>query len=220
MSFTVQDCLTEAQNLLNDAPGTLFTNTVLQPFFDKAYAELNYKLELADVNTEWEEDGSTIFPANAGQFTYTPLPIDFYSPIELHEKAPNEADNFYTLMVRTMWLPDRSIAPYLTWWTYREQQITFLGCSASRQVRLRYYKIYPAIVGVSDVVVVNNSKTYLAARTAALAAFAIGENETRAAALNDDAESALEMIVRLSNKNRQVLRTRRRAFAINRGYLW
>jgi hypothetical protein len=220
MSFTVNDVLTEAQNLLNDSAATLFTNAVLQPFFDKSYAELNYKLELADVNTNWEEAISMIIAASAVPITYTPLPVDFYSPIELHEKAVGEADNFYTLMVRTMWLPDRTIAPYLTWWTYREQTITFLGASQSREVRLRYNKIYPTITAVGDTVVVNNAKTYLSARTAALAAFSIGENETRASALNDDASLALEMIVRLSNKNRQVLRTRRRAFAINRGYLW
>ena len=221
MSFTVNDVLTESQNLLNDASGTLFTDTVLQPFFDKSYSELNYRLELADVNTNWEEVGSPItIAASTVQVTYTPLPADFYSPIELHEKAPGENDSFYTLMVRTMWLPDRTIAPYLTWWTYREETITFLGASQDRVVRLRYNKIYPVITGVGDTVVVNNSKTFLAARTAALAAFAIGENETRASALNQDAISAIDMIVRLSNKNRQVLRTRRRAFAINRGYLW
>ena len=217
MSYTVGDVLAESQALLNDALGTLFTTTLLLPYFKKSYDELRDLLELADVPVIWEATSAQSVAIGITTFT---MPADFFNPIELHEKDNGTPDNNYSLMQRVMWLPDAVSGPSLTWWEYREQAINWVAATSIRQVRLRYYKALPTITVVGDVVTVNNAKTYLASRTASLAAFGIGENETRAKVFNDDAYMALDRIKRMAVKNGQQNRTRRRPFTIPRGFYW
>lgn len=218
MAYTVANVLTESQALLNDQSGTLFTNATLLPYFQKAYQELQDLLQLSDVPVIWEATAATTISALGT--TFTPMPADFFNPIELHEKAVGEPDFFYQLMVRVMWLPEAQQGPALTWWEYREEAINFIGSTAARQVRLRYYKALPTITVVGDTVTVNNAKTYLASRVAALAAFTIGEDYERAEALNQDANLALDRIKRMSIKTNQINRTRRKPFSNRRGYYW
>lgn len=218
MAYTVGNVLTESQALLNDQSGTLFTTATLLPYFQKAYSELQDLLQLADVPVIWTETVATTITAGGG--TFTPMPADFFNPIELHEKAVGEADSFYTLMSRVMWLPDTTPGPFLTYWAYLEERIDLNPANANRSVRLRYYKALPTITVVGDTLTVNNAKTYLASRTAALAAFTIGEDSERAMALNEDANLALDRIKRMSIKANQINRTRRRPFASRRGYYY
>lgn len=216
-TYTVTDVIDESRALLNATAATnLFTETQLLPLFKKAYDELQDLLQLADVPVIWE--ASVVTPVAIGITTLV-LPADFYNPIELHEKDVGQTDDNYFLMQRVMWLPDAIPSNMLTWWEYREQAINFLAATAARTVRLRYYKALPTITVGADVVAVNNAKTFLASRTAALAAFTIGEDNERASALQSDADSALDRIKRLSVRNSQELRTRRRPFMVPRG-IW
>jgi len=215
--YTVAEVIEESRALLNATAATnLFTETQLLPLFKKAYDELQDLLQLADIPVIWESVVPTNVPINGTTLT---LPADFYSPIELHEKDVGQTDDNYSLMQRVMWLPDAISSNMLTWWEYREQAINFIPPLAARTVRLRYYKALPTIVDGTDDVEVNNAKTFLAARTAALAAFTIGEDNERASALQEDANAALDRIERLSVKNSQELRARRRPFMVPRG-IW
>lgn len=218
MAYTVGDVLTESQALLNDQSGTLFTTASILPYFQKAYNELQDLLQLADIPVIWTETVAT--PIASGGVVFTPMPADFFNPIELHEKSPGQTDSFYTLMSRVMWLPDVVAGPFLTYWNYTEQTINFTPANANRVVRLRYYKALPTITVVGDTLDVNNAKTFLASRTAALAAFTIGEDGERAGVLNEDANLALDRIKRMSIKANQINRTRRRPFATKRGYYY
>jgi len=215
--YTVTEVIEESRALLNATAATsLFTETQLLPLFKKAYDELQDLLQLADVPVLWE----SVVPANVGIGTTTlTLPADFFAPIELHEKDVGQTDDNYFLMRRVMWLPDAVPGPLLTWWQYREQTINFIAATSIRTVRLRYYKALPTITIGADTIAVNNAKTFLASRTAALAAFTIGEDNERAGALQSDADAALDRIKRLSVKNSQELRSRRRPFMVPRG-IW
>ncbi len=216
-TYTVSDVITESRALLNATAATnMFTEAQLLPLFKKAYDELQDLLQLADIPVIWED--TVVNPVAIGVTTLT-LPSNFFSPIELHEKDVGQTDDNYTLMQRVMWLPDAISAPTLTWWEYREQAINFIAATSARVVRLRYYKALPTITAGGDTVGVNNAKTFLASRTAALAAFTIGEDNERAAALQEDANLSLDRIKRLSVKNSQELRTRRRPFMVPRG-IW
>jgi hypothetical protein len=67
-----------------------------------------------------------------------------------------------------------------------------------------------------------NSRSYLSYKTAALCAMFIGENESRAKILNDQADEAMERLEGISNKGRQQIMTRHRPFRAaykSRGYI-
>lgn len=57
-----------------------------------------------------------------------------------------------------------------------------------------------------------NVETYLGYKTAALCSMYIGENGTRAAALNGQAQEAIERALNIPTKSRQAMMTRRRPF--------
>jgi hypothetical protein len=209
MSYTVGDCITEAQALLNDQAGQLFTSTILLPYFKKAHDELGWRLDLSDVPVLFEAFFEfPDFPP--GTTDLLPLPADFVEPIELHEKPAGSLDPNYTLIVRVTFLPDLTPDESFNFWSYTANDIHVIGNTTTRHVRMRYRYLIPTITGLSNPVIVVNAKTYLSSRTAALAAFTIGENPDRASALQADADSALDTLIRMSVKNNQSLRTRRR----------
>src|SRR5690606_2389933 len=98
---------------------------------------------------------------------------------------------------------------HLRVWTWREEQIYFLGATMDREIRIRYVKSLDALT-LGSTVAITNALTVLAARTAALAARHIGENPTRASELDADAAFNLDTFIVTSIRQNQGLPTRRR----------
>jgi hypothetical protein len=137
--------------------------------------------------------------ANAIEVT---LPSDTVLPIELGERANNTTDLF-SGVEEVDDIPEMDQLEYIAYWTWREEHLYINSPSTAREVKLKYWKSLAAITGDSSSISVLNSTEYLANKTAALCARYIGENPTRADALDGEAERALHMMLAVEAKSKQ-----------------
>jgi hypothetical protein len=112
----------------------------------------------------------------------------------------------------------------LLYWYWENQMIKFNpnGAITTREVELKYISQVPQIAATENSVIgIINARSYLSYKTAAFCAMFIGENESRAKTLEDQANKALERMTGISNKGRQQFATRHRPFRAGykmRGY--
>jgi hypothetical protein len=142
---------------------------------------------------------------------------------EVGERMGGSADPFIELNKRefpTIYPANTS----LLYWYWENQQIKFNpnGANTTREIQLKYVRqaIQQAITE-NSVIGTINARSYLSYKTAAFCAMFIGENESRAKVLEDQAEKALERITGINNKGRQQIMTRHRPFRASykmRGY--
>lgn len=212
--YIVTDVLDEARVLLNDVGIQIYTNAVLKPCFSKAFDELIRKIQNNGIALVFEQSAVISVAANATQVDISTL-TNLITPIELHEKAVGAADSFYQPMNKVMWLPDIPQSTYITYWQWRKQLIFITSPLTARSVRVRYSTDFPTLA-LGDTVPVNNAKSFLAARTASIAAFAIGSNPSKAEVFEADAEIRKDEVIRHGVNDRQNLPARRRSFSIYR----
>lgn len=211
---TLGDAIVEASLLLNDVSNQKFTVVALVGFAKKAFLDLELKLLVNGLPIGIQID--TIQTIPAGQTFYT-LPPDMFRPFKMEER-PTGSDSsvLFSPMEEKSTEPNVTVTESLRWWVWRQEGIKFVGANTSRDVRLYYYNLLKDLSSVVDPnqqqLAVTLSKGYLAARTGALAALLIGENTTRASALQDDASSQLDDLISLTVRGRQALPARRRPY--------
>lgn len=212
MAVTAQTPLTEAKVLLNDPSGNIYSDASMLPLLQKAYAELQTKMMLNGLPVM--KEASTAVTVNAGTLSLSDgagLPSDFIYPIELGERpAGSVATVRYEDMDEMDWEPDTPATDRLLYWNWREEEIKFIGATTNREVRIRYMKGLTRITATTTPLAVNNCTTFLAARSAAIAALVLGSNPSRAEALNADAGMALTDLLGILVKRGQGLGIRRR----------
>ena len=101
----------------------------------------------------------------------------------------------------------------LQYWVWQNSIVRTNPANIDMEVVIKYiYQGIPYITGPNDAINMVGSRTYLAYKTAALCALFIGENESRAAILDNQAEQAVERAVAIGNKGKQQIMTRHRPF--------
>lgn len=186
MALLAGTVITEIQGLLNDPTGSIYPQQALFPILNKSYRELQGKLNALGISTSKEVlatisllAGVKVLDDGAG------LPTDFLMPIELGERLYGSQDKF-ARMEESEWEPDAKQGTSLQVWSFREESIKFVGATTDREIFMRYYKSLGALSDVNTPIMINDSQTWLAQRTASLAALLIGGNNTRAEALITD----------------------------------
>lgn len=197
----------EAQALLNDPNGVSYTTAKLMPLLNKAYRELQTKLQKAGQSTAKEVSSDlTIVAGTTSLSDGGQLPSDLLYPINLYEQINSE----FIRMQEKFWEPIIDQTTRLQYWNWREDEIKLVGATQDVVIRIRYMKGLPTLIDASSPLLILNCTTFLAARTAAIAALVIGENPTRGGALNDDATVAWEDLKMTQVKQRQSMPVRRR----------
>lgn len=213
---TVSEVMSRAAALLNDVNLNVFTTTAQFPYINMAIDELQELLEqnnvpytnkrsaVLTVTTAMTDIGGTTGPA---------LPTDLIEIQWLGERLAGTTDDFIQ-MTRREYLPHTQVlTETLEWYTWQGQVINFIGATTSREIRIDYIAaLLTAVTATTSSIGLFNSKSFLAYRTAALCAEFIGENPTRAQALNNDAGMALDRLLSINTKGRQSITTRRRPF--------
>lgn len=204
----VSDVLTEARILLNDASGSRYSDASLLPIFKKVYLDLQRRMVRAGLPLSRERSSGINVATPA---TVVTSPADLIVPISLEES--DTTGQQWTDMERKQW-EDIRVTPGEKFdnWAWRENEIKVPSCSANRLVRIYYIKSLPAITAVGDTVAIPLAEQYLASSVAAVAAFVIGANPSRAEALNTDAENNWEEFVGYHTKSEQGVRVRRKGF--------
>ena len=186
MALVAATVLTETRALLNDYNGAIYPDQAILPFLDKAYRELQTRLAAYGYSAGREL--AIPIPVPVGTSTLADgagLPPDFLLPVELSERDAGSADHYYP-MTEGLWESDEKKQNALRFWVWREEVIHFIGALTPREVLLKYKKALPAILEPTSSILIFNSQTWLAQRTAALAALLIGSNPSRSNALMDD----------------------------------
>jgi len=215
---TAASVLSEAQSVyLNDPSATLFTNTILTPHLKTAYEHFRNECALNGISVEYRIASPATIAI--GAVTYGTLPTDFLLPIKLEERTSGSTD-LYIPMTEVRFLPEIDQSTMLTYWTWSDNNIRFVGATQANQVRLTYFWDFsPDAVTAATTDLRANGRSYLAAKVASLAHLWINQNETLAKACNDVAEMQLQKIIGIMIRNtlgvpvRQIPFGRRRSWS-------
>lgn len=218
MPFNISEVYNGTRALLNDQDGAVFTNTVQFEYLKMAYEELRQELEENNIPVSNRSAEFTITAGivDIGGNTGPALPLDIIEPQELFERTSGTNDN-YIPMTRSIYLPKTEVlTSYLRVWAYQNQIIKFLSSTSDIQVKMDYVGDPLAnLVNENTQVRVRNTVNYLKYKNAALCSMFVGENETRAEVLNNQAIIARDALLNISVKSSQSMVTRRRPFGTN-----
>jgi hypothetical protein len=205
-----------AASLLNDTAKQLYTYTAQTPYLQLAYEELQDELQQNNIAMSNNASSALTVPVGTTSLTQSTTPAypsDMISIQEIKERLSG-SDDGYLPIVKVEFLPQGvTEGESLGVWSWQEQTIKFVGATTIRQIIIEYIAApFSAITGSTSSVAYFQAKRFLEFRTAALCAMYIGENPTRAGALENDANKALENLVNLGVKEKQVMPARRRPF--------
>lgn len=229
MPVLASDILNEARLILNDRVAKVYTDTALLPLLRKAYEEFqswsdNYNLyfikrQTVDL-TPTTVLGNYIIIAFTG--TTPTLPADLRVPVRLYEKALGDDRSEYVMMEEKEFPAIVSTtAGRETYgcWFFNGQSIflPIITSPASRNILIDYLGSDTTVTDGATSLTQIYFRAHLAARVAALAAMYIGQNESRAAAAQDDANTALDRILEVTvRKTQNVYGARRVPFGTGR----
>jgi hypothetical protein len=223
---TPSEIIDMAASLQNDTAQTLYTDDACLPYLNMALDELQEIFEQNNIPVT--NVSSAILTVNAstlpgvtviGYTTAPALPPNLTEIQQLWERLIN-SDPFVP-MTKVEFLPhylEQQLVSQLQFWAWIGNSIQILNSNQNNQLKLDYVtSIFATPLTMASIntdlgVQFKNIKTYLGYKTGALASMYVGANETRAAALNMQAEEALSRTLGISIKGRQSINTRRRPF--------
>lgn len=223
---TAASIRTRIRALLNDPGGINYGDTVIDPHLLTAYLELQDEFTINNCSINLVATDTITVTALATRVTH---PLDasvalhynaaLVFPFELHEKGVGEADENYAMMQKVRQLPDVKQDTALNWWNWIQQELVFLGSTAARVVRYRYFgDLDDVITGGANQIFPINAINFLSYRTAALLSMLVMENETRASALAEAAKSSLDRLISIAVSASQSSPIKQRPFDPFRRY--
>jgi len=207
-NVTAGEIMDMSAALLNDVQKQIYTYQVQLPYLKLAFKELREKFEESNIPVTNKTSTSITVDAGifeVGFFTTPPLPPDLVEIQQLWER-PTGTSYPWIPMVRKEFLPHyqengQEINQFLIW-AWMGNAIHLIPSNGSNDLKLDYISELNDIVNESSMIGIINGQSYLIYRTAGLCARFVGENETRANALDIQAE----------NKAKQAINTRKRPF--------
>lgn len=209
---------------MNDAAQTNYTDTALLPYLNMAIEELIQRME--ENNLPVTNKTSANIEVLAGQTeiafagTSAQLPADLIEPEMLWES--DDDGTTWTPMTKVEQInPNIATGQELSMFGVYEWQGDKIVVPQSTNdiiIQIRYIRKLintPLTTSQVDVPLQINAKLFLGHKTGALCAMLSAQNETRAGALNELAEQAIEREMNIPTKGRQNIATRRRPFRQN-----
>lgn len=219
---TPNNIITTVAALMNDAAQSEYTNANCLPFFNLALDELQEIFELNNIPvTNSTSSPAIVVPAGVVSIspsTTPALPADLIeiqqlweSPIGLDQWTPMDKREFLP-----HYLEDGVPISQFLIWAWEQGAIKLLPSNQINDLKIDYVaRMFntPIVIGAINVdLPFTNVKTYLEYKTAALCAMFIGENESRAMALDSLTGTALSRALGIPIKGMQSIVTRRLPF--------
>ena len=218
-SLTAGEVVTDAGALLNDVTLSKYTFAIQLPYLKIAIKELRKHFELANLSaTDLFSSTLTVPVANAGiialSATTPTLPSDLVD-IRVAWQAPTTTNNWVPLprigsIIAQLGITVNTLSGYV----WEDQKMKFAPTRGGIiDIKLEYVRelfTLPTVTGSTLPII--NGDTFLAARTAALVAKYVENNDERANSLNIEAGIALDEVLGIDSKGRQQMATRRRPF--------
>lgn len=220
---TPAEIIDMAASLQNDTAQDVYTDAACLPYFNMALRELQEIFELNNVPVT--NQVSAVLPVAAGvstikyQGTVPLIPSDLIEIRRLWESPTglNQwTEVFEKEFIPQYWENGNTISQFLIY-AWIANEIKLIAANADNDLKIDYMRSLFSAVPIGAVemelgVHFKNIFTYLGFETAALCSMFIGENETRASALEQKANASLNVSVGISTKGRQSIVTRRRPF--------
>lgn len=201
-----------ASTYLNDAGRSMWTDAVLLPNLKTAYDQL--RLALVEIDAPTIDETTTAAINVAALATQVPDIADLLYPIKVWERGVGQNDDAWTVVAEEDWEPETTSGiTQLLSWKWAEDVIKVRPSSVAREVKVYYKRDLSAIVDANSAVNLVLAKTYLSAKTAALASGLRGNNPSRAQALDQIAEREKERYTGLIVKRMQGYGVRRQSFS-------
>lgn len=220
---TPAEIINMTASLQNDTNQTIYTDAACLPYLNMALDELQEIFEMNNIPVTNEVSVVMTVPAGTTEIAFvgtTPLlPQNLIEIRKIWESA--SGINEYVGMSKVEYLPQYLEGVTYTsfmFWAWIDNAIHLLEATGDIDLKLDYIKsIFSTPILISQIdddlgIKFKNVKSYLGYKTAALCSMYIGENETRATALNMQAEDALFRSLDISLKGKQSMMVRRRPF--------
>jgi|SRR5688572_20939400 len=220
---TPAEIINRVASLQNDTAQTRYTDDACLPYLNMALDELQEIFAENNIPVTNQVISPIItIPAGVttvGYETVPALPEDLIEIYRIWETTSGQ--NGWVPIGRADFVPADLTGiqtAYFGVWAWVGNELQFPAATGDLDIKLEYIRsIFPTQIEMEDIdtdlgVRFKSIKSYLSFATAALCSMFIGENETRAAALNGLAQTALERSLNIPTKGRQSQITRRRPF--------
>ncbi len=227
---TSGDIMDRSAALNNDPSKAIYTYTKQLPYLNSALQELQELFELNEVPVVDKRSAVITLAAGVTEIGFSAtdphLPNDLVEPVLLWERLTGVDPYTPMTKVNTLSLVTAGILiNQFVNYVWENQKIKVQESVQSNDIKMDYisrlFAPFRSVNGI-DTITIINSQSFLEFRTGALVAQFLGENETRAQALNGSAALALDRVIGISAKGRQSIMTRRRPFRAgwkNRGVI-
>lgn len=212
---TALDAIKSARAYLNDNNGITWSDHALLPFLQEAFGELQLNLgsfRIPVIKSQIEvviPSGTTVFPS---------LPVNITSPISLFEKNVTASDDFYMEMSQVTFLPSQIPQSELAFWSWRAQQIEFIGATQDRKVKFRFNGYLTAPMVLTDPLGFIFAERFLGPRIASLALSSVGQAK-RSISAEESAQKNLYQIMQYNTTQDQRPVKRRKYRSLGRASL-
>ena len=210
------EVMDDAAAYLNDNAKSIFTYTAQLPYLRTAFREVEELYQANNVPVTNEEQDNFIIEigvTDIGGPSGPPLPNTFVEAIQLLERQDGSDTDFIPMTHKEFLPPYATPLNFLVYWSFQHGYIKFVESTSVMEVRMRFVsKVFKSIENENSFIQIDNLRTFLGYRTAALCAEFIGENEARAASLNIMAQVAVDRMLNITTKGRQNIAVRRRPF--------
>lgn len=207
--------------LMNDAAQTEYTNAACLPYLNIALDILQETFELNGLPVTNKTSAVIVVPSGTAYIGFSTTPALPYDLIEIQQLWESDTGlNRWIPMVKKEFIPSSlrssSLLSQFFIWAWKNQFIEILPASADIDIKLDYIaSIFATPITIANIngdLLATNIKTYLEFETGALCALFIGENESRARALEGLAGNALDRALGIPIKGMQSIVTRRLPF--------
>lgn len=208
--MTAQDVTQHAAKVyLNDAAQALFTDAVLLPHVKQAALEFESHCRVNEIPVEFRV--AITISVEIGDTELDEYPVDFIEPIDLKERALGSSDRWSNNITEVDDVdPNANYYNSINQWAFRNNKIYINPPLADREVRLTYIGSLTSVTATGSTIDLSESLSFLAARTAQLAAKFNGNNVTKANEMQPDVDEARDLLVRGLVKNNQTAGAGRR----------
>lgn len=220
MPVAASAVLAQAALLLNDPSQVTWTNTILLPCLIKANEELEQEMGIHQLATQ-KEESSPVVSVEIGDTQLDELPTDIIQPITLFERTLNSSEDWVEVD-EAAWI-DKNLrtSSQIVQWSWRKGIVFINPPQTDREVYLRYLRSINPIASVSSNLELDQSKGFLAARTAQIAARDLGNAPGKADSLEPDVVVLRDKLIRrLLKKQQGISGVRRRAFKGRSRIVW
>lgn len=206
-------------SMLNDSAKELYTYAKQLPHLRRANEFLENLLISCGVSIQRRGGVTITVVAAPGPIDLSNIvgyPSDMLLPINVLGRR--DSSDVWIPITETAWEPDIPATSSIDFWSFHDGVIFIPGVTASRELKINYWRQLSAIVSEGSNEEISGSKTYLEAKTAELCARYIGQNrEIADDLLNIEVAPAQDLLEGIYIKNTQGTRARRMRFKRPRG---